>query len=332
MRAPATATERMAQGRAHPNHYPFLQNADEPERSKEMHAGDRSSSSAAVFSDDRIDILGIGVSATDLDRATATIERWIGEGRRNYVCVTGAHGVMESRRDARLRRIHNEAGMVVPDGMPLVWFARLFGKKHTQRVYGPDLMRKMTAISQLRGYRQFYYGGAEGVADKLKQQLVGLHPGLEIAGTFCPPFRALTAAEDAAAVDTINAARPDIVWVGLSTPKQEFWMASHLGRVEAPVMIGVGAAFDFLAGTKRQAPVWMQRNGLEWLFRLGSEPRRLWRRYAAIVPGFAILTLGEIARRAVRPTAELAAQPSSSLSPKQAPPRPAAPPRGKEGG
>jgi N-acetylglucosaminyldiphosphoundecaprenol N-acetyl-beta-D-mannosaminyltransferase len=257
-------------------------------------------SAADVMPDDRVDILGVGVSAINLNDAVATIERWIGERSYNYVCITGVHGVMESRRDRRLRNIHNEAGMVTPDGMPLVWLSHLLGKTRTERVYGPDLMKKMTALSSLRGYRQFYYGGAEGVADRLKQVLVGADPELEVAGTLCPPFRELTPNEDRAVVDAINAARPHIVWVGLSTPKQEFWMAKHLGRIEAPVMIGVGAAFDFLAGTKRQAPVWMQRNGLEWLFRLCSEPRRLWRRYLYIVPGFVILSIGELLRRASR--------------------------------
>jgi len=256
--------------------------------------------SAGPIRDDRVDILGVGVSPINLDDAIATIERWISEGSRNYVCVTGVHGVMESRRDQRLRRIHNDAGMVTPDGMPLVWFSRFCGKSRTDRVCGTDLMRKMTAVSSQRGYRQFYYGGAEGVADKLKQALITAHPMLDVAGTLCPPFRELTPEEDRAVVAAINAARPDIVWVGLSTPKQEFWMANHLGRIEAPVMVGVGAAFDFLAGTKRQAPRWMQRNGLEWLFRLCSEPRRLWRRYAYSVPGFTILTIGDLARRAVR--------------------------------
>jgi N-acetylglucosaminyldiphosphoundecaprenol N-acetyl-beta-D-mannosaminyltransferase len=189
--------------------------------------------------------------------------------------------------------------MVTPDGMPLVWLSRLLGKHRTERVYGPDLMRKMTAVSSQRGYRQFYYGGSEGVAEKLKQVLVNAHPSLEVAGALCPPFRELTPEEDQAVVDAINAARPHIVWVGLSTPKQEFWMVEHLGRIAAPVMVGVGAAFDFLAGTKRQAPLWMQRNGLEWLFRLCSEPRRLWRRYAYIVPGFTILAVGELVRRAI---------------------------------
>lgn len=256
--------------------------------------------SADPVHDDRVDILGVGVSPINLDDAIATIERWVGERSRKYVCIAGVHGIMESRRDQQLRRIHNEAGMVTPDGMPLVWLLRLFGKGDVDRVYGPDLMRKMTAVSSLRGYRQFYYGGAEGVAHKLKQVLVNAHPNLEVAGTLCPPFRELTPGEDQADVDAINMARPDIIWVGLSTPKQEFWMARHLGRIEAPVMIGVGAAFDFLAGTKRQAPRWMQRSGLEWLFRLCSEPRRLWRRYAYIVPGFIILVVGDLVRRVIR--------------------------------
>jgi N-acetylglucosaminyldiphosphoundecaprenol N-acetyl-beta-D-mannosaminyltransferase len=270
--------------------------------------------SPGIRHDDRVDILGVGVSSINLDDAVATIERWICERSRNYVCITGVHGVIESRRDQRLRRIHNEAGMVTPDGTPLVWFARLLGEKRTERVYGPDLMRKITAISELRGYRQFYYGGAEGVADKLKQKLIGVHPKLEVAGTLCPPFRELTPAEDESVVRAINAARPHIVWVGLSTPKQEYWMASHLGLVEAPAMIGVGAAFDFLAGTKRQAPVWMQRNGLEWLFRLCAEPRRLWRRYAYIVPRFLFLATGEIIHRVLRPSRE---NPAGAPSQKQ---------------
>jgi len=248
---------------------------------------------------ERGDVLGVSVNAITMDDAVATIERWIGEGRREYVCITGVHGVMECRRDPSLRKIHNQAGMVTPDGVPLVYFLRLIGKQRTQRVYGPDLMREMIAVSTRQGYRQFFYGGDVGVAEKLKETLIESFPGLRVTGTFCPPFRELTPEEDQAAVDMINAARPDIVWIGLSTPKQERWMAKHLGRIEAPVMIGVGAAFDFLAGTKRQAPTWMQRHALEWLFRLCSEPRRLWRRYAYIVPGFIVLAAGDLVRRAV---------------------------------
>src|SRR4030088_3854144 len=167
--------------------------------------------SAGPIRDDRVDILGVGVSPIDMEDAIATIERWISSGSRNYVCIRDVHGVMESRRDQRLRRIHNDAGMVTPDGMPLVWLLRLLGKRNVDRVYGPDLMRKMTAVSSLRGYRQFYYGGAEGVADKLKQALIASHPRLEVAGTLSPTFRDLTPKEDQAVVDAINGARPAIV-------------------------------------------------------------------------------------------------------------------------
>lgn len=287
-----------------------------------MEGRHRLSSTADYHDGDRVDILGVRVSCINLDDAVMTIERWIGERRQNYVCVTGAHGLMESRRDELLRRIHNDAGVVTPDGMPLVWLLRLIGKSRTSRVYGPDLMRKMTIVSALRGYRQFYYGGREGVADRLKQVLVNAHPGLQVAGTICPPFRELTPEEDQAIIDAINAGKPDIVWVGLSTPKQEFWMAEHVGRIEAPAIVGVGAAFDFLAGVKRQAPFWVQRSGFEWLYRLCSEPRRLWRRYAYVVPGFAILAVGELVRRAIRPSEDA---PSGSLSRNSSPQRPASP-------
>lgn len=248
----------------------------------------------------RIDVMGIRVSSITMDDAVLTIERWIAERERNYICVSGVHGLMESRKDEKLRDIHNAAGMVTPDGMPLVWMSRILGSRRTERVYGPDLMRRMTAVSAERGYRQFYYGGGPGLAEKLRDTLTAHHPGLRVVGTICPPFRALTPEEDDAIVAEINAARPDIVWVGLSTPKQEYWMSSHLGRIEAPVMVGVGAAFDFLAGTKVQAPRFMQRNGLEWLFRMTTEPKRLGKRYAYIVPTFAMLATAHLMRRAGR--------------------------------
>ncbi|RDJ24073.1 glycosyltransferase [Bosea caraganae] len=246
----------------------------------------------------RVDILGVRVSAINLPLALDTIESWIAERKQRYVCITGAHGVMESQRDETLRTIHNQAGLVTPDGMPLVWLSRLLGHSKTRRVYGPDLMRALSALSAKRGYRQFYYGGDVGVADALSAALTRSYPGLAVAGTLSPPFRPLSSEEDAGIVAQINAAKPDIVWVGLSTPKQEYWMASHAGRIDAPVMIGVGAAFDFLAGRKAQAPLWMQRNGLEWLFRLNQEPRRLLRRYAWIVPGFIAAASGMLIRRA----------------------------------
>jgi N-acetylglucosaminyldiphosphoundecaprenol N-acetyl-beta-D-mannosaminyltransferase len=239
-------------------------------------------------------ILGIGVSAITLDRAVSIVEQWIERRAQNYVCITGAHGIIESRGDPQLRRIHNEAGMVTPDGMPLVFMARRLGFKPVSRVYGPDLMRRLTEVSALKGYRQFYYGGGPQLADRLAATLKARHPALQVAGTMTPPFRPLTPEEDDAVVTRINAAAPDIVWVGLSTPKQEFWMASHIGRLNAPVLVGVGAAFDFLAGTKSQAPAWMQRSGLEWAYRLAHEPRRLWRRYLRIVPLFSMLALAQI--------------------------------------
>jgi N-acetylglucosaminyldiphosphoundecaprenol N-acetyl-beta-D-mannosaminyltransferase len=246
----------------------------------------------------RVDILGVQVSAITIPRALDTIASWIAERKQRYVCITGAHGVMESQRNEALRAIHNQAGLVTPDGMPLVWMSRLLGQPQTRRVYGPDLMRALSALSAKRGYRQFYYGGDAGVADTLAAALTQTYPGLDVAGTLSPPFRPLTNEEDLDIVDQINAAKPDIVWVGLSTPKQEYWMAAHVGRLDAPVLIGVGAAFDFLAGRKAQAPLWMQRNGLEWLFRLGQEPRRLFRRYLWIVPGFLIAASGQLVRRA----------------------------------
>lgn len=238
---------------------------------------------------DRTNILGVGVSAINPDMAVDTIDGWIAEGRQNYVCVTGVHGVIESQSDQDLGRILNQAGLVTPDGMPLVWVSRLRNNRSVSRVYGPDLMAEVCAKSVAKGHRHFLYGGAPGVAERLADQLRQRYPGIEIAGLYVPPFRPLTPAEDEAVIEQINASKADIVWVGLSTPKQEYWMAAHLGRLDACVMVGVGAAFDFLAGVKTQAPRWMQRSGLEWLYRLVTEPRRLWRRYLTIVPLFLIL-------------------------------------------
>jgi len=245
-------------------------------------------SSASI---DRTNVLGVGVSAINIPMAVATIERWIADSARQYVCVSGAHGVMECQGDEELRTIHNRAGLVTPDGMPLVWLSRLHGARHVSRVYGPDLMLALCERSPSKGYRHFFYGGAEGVPERLARSLHERFPGLIVAGTYSPPFRALTQEEERAIAAQIDAAKPDIVWVGLSTPKQERWMAVNRERLVAPVLIGVGAAFDFHAGLKSQAPRWMQHSGLEWLFRLVTEPRRLWRRYAYIVPIFLLFVM-----------------------------------------
>jgi N-acetylglucosaminyldiphosphoundecaprenol N-acetyl-beta-D-mannosaminyltransferase len=238
--------------------------------------------------DRRVNVLGVGVSAIDLPMALNVIGRWISAADQQYVCVTGVHGVMESQRDAELRRIHNEAGLVTPDGMPLVWISRLKGFKGVSRVYGPDLLLACCERFLSQQCRHFFYGAAEGVAELLGTRLASRFPGLVVAGSFSPPFGALSPQEDREIVTMINAAEPDIVWVGLSTPKQERWMKEHVGRVNAPVLIGVGAAFDFHAGLKPQAPRWMQRTGLEWFFRMITEPRRLGRRYMVNNPLFVI--------------------------------------------
>jgi N-acetylglucosaminyldiphosphoundecaprenol N-acetyl-beta-D-mannosaminyltransferase len=243
---------------------------------------------------ERTNVLGVGISAINIPMALEVLDAWIKQKHRTYVCITGVHGVMESQTDPELRRIHNQAGLVTPDGMPMVWMSRLAGHKHVDRVYGPDLMLAVCEVSAKRGYRHFFYGGNEGVPELLRDKLQQKFPGLQVVGTFSPPFRPLTPEEDAAIVAQINAAQPDIVWVGLSTPKQERWMAAHLGKVQAPVMVGVGAAFDFHAGLKPQAPRWMQRSGMEWFFRMVSEPKRLARRYLQNNPRFVFAVLMQL--------------------------------------
>jgi N-acetylglucosaminyldiphosphoundecaprenol N-acetyl-beta-D-mannosaminyltransferase len=234
----------------------------------------------------RINVLGIDVSAIDLGVAAQTIADWIEHDRREYVCVTGVHGVIESQRDPVLKEIHNAAGMVTPDGMPLVWCGMVAGARGMTRVYGPDLMLKVCGESEATELRHFFYGAAEGVADELASNMREWFPNLDVVGTHSPPFRDLTDEEVHQTVHMINLARPDIVWVGLSTPKQERWMSQFRGMLDAPVLIGVGAAFDIHAGRVSQAPHWMQRSGLEWLFRLSVEPKRLWRRYLSVIPAF----------------------------------------------
>jgi N-acetylglucosaminyldiphosphoundecaprenol N-acetyl-beta-D-mannosaminyltransferase len=240
----------------------------------------------AVPDPPRVAVLGVHVSAVDPDLALETITSWVEAGARSYVCVTGVHGVMESQRDAALTEVHNRSGLTVPDGMPLVWCCQRAGLTGTRRVYGPDLMLTVLERAAERGWSSYFYGGADGVPELLAESLAERFPGLRVAGAFSPPFRPLTEAEDADVVQRIQDSGADLVWVGLSTPKQERWMAAHRARLDAPVLLGVGAAFDFHTGRVRQAPSWMQRRGLEWLFRLLVEPRRLWRRYLSNNPRF----------------------------------------------
>jgi N-acetylglucosaminyldiphosphoundecaprenol N-acetyl-beta-D-mannosaminyltransferase len=241
-----------------------------------------------------VNILGVPVSVIDMTTALAFIDHWIEARRPQFVCLRDVHGVMACQDDPALLEIHRSAGLVAPDGMPLVWLGRLMGFRAIRRVSGPDLMPALCERSLEKGYRHFFYGGAPGVPERLAEKLGAQFPGLTVVGTHSPPFRATTTAEDTAIVREINESGADIVWIGLSTPKQEHWMAAHLGRLDAPIMLGVGAAFDVHAGEVRRAPAWMQRSGLEWLFRLMSEPRRLWRRYVILAPKFLFLAICQI--------------------------------------
>ena len=240
----------------------------------------------------RVNILGVGISAVTIEAAVTAVGDSIASRSREYVCVVPAHSVMECVRDPSLRPVFNGAAMCTPDGMSIVWLLRLHGHKGVSRVYGPDLLHAVCERSIATGWRHFFVGGVEGVADGLVLRLKEKYPGLAVAGTLSPPFRKLAPAEDDEMVTAINAGQPDIVWVGLGSPKQERWMAGHAGRISAPAMIGIGAAFDFLSRRKAQAPRWMQRSGLEWLFRWAHEPRRLSPRYARY-PLFAALVLAQ---------------------------------------
>jgi len=233
----------------------------------------------------RVNVLGVGVSAIDMDQALAEIDRRVRERDRGYVCVCTVNSVMNCRRWEDFRQLFGAAAMVTPDGMPLVWLARR-EHPHVGRVYGPDLMLAELAASPARGHRHFFYGGAGGVAERLAGMMRQRFQGLPVAGVLEPPFAPLEELCTDETAARINAARPDVVWVGIGSPKQERWMARMRDRLDAPVLIGVGAAFDFHAGQVRQAPPWMQRSGLEWLFRLFTEPRRLWRRYLVDNPWF----------------------------------------------
>lgn len=232
-----------------------------------------------VYANRSFKVLGVRVDAIQIPDAVKRLEKWIEQRNGcHYVAVTGMHGVMESLHDPEFREVLNSADLVVPDGMPLVWLGRLNGHELARRVYGPELM--MAFCDDVgRGCRHFFYGGKPGVAEKLASILINRFPGFCVAGIYAPPFRALTAEENEDVMRKIEEAAPDVLWIGLSTPKQERWMHEHRDRLRVPVLVGVGAAFDIHTGELRQAPRWMRENGLEWLFRLSVEPRRLWHRY-----------------------------------------------------
>ena len=234
----------------------------------------------------RANVLGVGVSAIDMNQTLGLIEMWLGKGVRGYICVTGVHGVMEAQRDPSFRRILNQSLLTTPDGMPTVWVGKQQGFANMDRVYGPDLMAEVCRLSCAKGYTHFLYGGGQGIAARLRNILRDRFPGLAIVGTFTPPFRPLNADEERELVERVARVRPDIFWVGLSTPKQERFMAHYFDKIEAKLMVGVGAAFDFHTGAIRESPAWMKRAGLQWFHRMLQEPWRLGKRYLKNNPEF----------------------------------------------
>jgi len=253
-----------------------------------MHTNDVAGAHAAPEAHDapRTNILGVQVNVINMKDALRLSDDLIRTDGRGYVCVTDVHGVIEAQDDPAFRAILNDSYMTTPDGMPLVWAGRMQGHKQMERVYGPDLLMALCGVSVERGYRHFFYGGKPGVAERLVEVLKEKFPGLDVAGVYVPPFRALTEDEERDLRETLEAAKPDIFWVGLGLPKQERFMAKYCGTLNAKLMIGVGAAFDIHAGLVKEAPHWLKKAGLQWLHRLCQEPRRLWRRYATCVPRF----------------------------------------------
>lgn len=243
----------------------------------------------------RVNVLGVGIHRLNLTTALEAVAAAVAARRKGYICVTGVHGVMEAQTDASFRAILNQSFLCTPDGMPLVWVGKWRGHAEMNRVYGPDLMLTLCQWSETSGCRHFFYGGAPGVAGELARHLTERFPRLVVAGCFTPPFRPLTPAEETDLENTVRAARPDIIWVGLSTPKQEKFMAHYLPRLDCTLMIGVGAAFDFHSGRVRQCPRWLQRTGLEWFYRLCQEPRRLARRYLTNNPRFLLKIANQLA-------------------------------------
>lgn len=259
-------------------------------------------------------------------QAVEIADQWIVGGKPGYVCVTGVHGVMEAQRDDALRQILNGAVMNTPDGMPMSWVGRLQGFREMDRVFGPDFMAAMCELSEERGYRHFLYGGQPGVAQELQVALRKRFPKLQIVGTYTPPFRPLNGEEEAHLQQTLRVCQPHILWVGLSTPKQERFMAQYVSDLQVPLLVGVGAAFDYHTGRIRDCAPWIKRAGLQWLHRLLQDPARLWRRYLRNNPEFVWRIGWQLVQRLRKGQASSLAQPtgraeSERVSPERAPVR-----------
>jgi N-acetylglucosaminyldiphosphoundecaprenol N-acetyl-beta-D-mannosaminyltransferase len=238
-------------------------------------------------------VIDIDIKETSYAGATSQIQLWVQESKNCYVCIANVHMVMEANDSSVFRKIVNNADLIVPDGMPLVWMMRAKGQRKQTRVYGPTLMLHVLEVAAKNNLPVGFYGSKPAVLNTLIKRMQARYDGLKIAFSYCPPFDMLSSEEDQAIVKQINQSGVKILFVGLGCPKQEIWMAEHCGSVNT-VMLGVGAAFDFHAGLKPQAPTWMQKIGLEWLFRLFTEPRRLWKRYLYHNPRFVFLAIADL--------------------------------------
>jgi N-acetylglucosaminyldiphosphoundecaprenol N-acetyl-beta-D-mannosaminyltransferase len=233
------------------------------------------------------EILGLPIAMTDYEQAMDVMDGMVAQRERGYVCAVAVHAVMVAQRDAEMKQALLGSTLTVPDGMPLVWAANALGESLPNRVYGPELMRRYSQRCATQGHRVWLYGGRDqGHLVQLSLRLRQRHEGIQIVGGYAPPFRPLTLEEEDAVADQINRAQPDVLWVGIGVPKQEKWMARMRDKLDVPVMAAVGAAFDFHAGRISQAPPWMQDRGLEWIYRIAQEPRRLLPRYLYYNPAF----------------------------------------------
>jgi N-acetylglucosaminyldiphosphoundecaprenol N-acetyl-beta-D-mannosaminyltransferase len=235
---------------------------------------------------ERVNVLGVGVHAVNMRSAVSLLGARIRSGAKGFACLTGVHGIMEAQRDSGIRSIFAEALLVAPDGMPTVWMGHLQGFATMQRVFGPDLMIEIMGGEEFRNCVHFFCGGEPGTAERLRETMLQRFPWAQIAGTYSPPFEPMTAVEERELQTRVQLLRPDIIWVGLSTPKQERFMARYLPVLDTKLMIGVGAAFLFHTGVIQDSPQWVKHAGLQWLHRLLQEPTRLWKRYFLNNPRF----------------------------------------------
>jgi N-acetylglucosaminyldiphosphoundecaprenol N-acetyl-beta-D-mannosaminyltransferase len=231
-------------------------------------------------------VLGTTVEALNMERALERIAAELEHHRKGYVCLAGVHGIMEAHRDPELAAIYAASSITVPDGTPTMWVGRLQGHKTMQRVAGPELMLEVFRRKEFAAYTHFLYGGEEHVAEQLRERLTRCYPWARILGTYTPPFRDLTAEEEQSLIARVHQLKPDIIWVGISTPKQERFMSRYIPLLDVTLMFGVGAAYDFHTGRIHDAPSWIKRIGMQWFHRLLQDPRRLWKRYLRNNPPF----------------------------------------------